>query len=124
MLRYGKYVLVSPRELEVADRWFEKYGQWTVFFARLLPVIRTFIAFPAGIVRMDLWKFNVYTFLGSFPWCLGLAYAGYETGVHWQTLRVYFHRFDYIIGVLLAVGVIAYIWFHLKRQENRPAKPD
>ena len=61
-------------------------------------MIRTFIALPAGIVRMNFWKFNIYTFLGSFPWCLGLAFAGYKMGEHWPTLRVYFHRFDYLIG--------------------------
>jgi len=75
-------------------------------------------SFPAGVVRMDFWKFNLYTFLGSFPWCLGLAYAGYKMGEHWPTLRVYFHRFDYLIGVLLAVGVAAYIWLHLKQRSR------
>ena len=68
LMKYGKYVLVSRRDMEMADRWFANYGQWTVFFGRLLPVIRTFIAFPAGVARMDFWKFNLYTFLGSFPW--------------------------------------------------------
>src|SRR3990170_8397672 len=62
LMKYGKYVLFSPRDLDLADRWFARYGQWTVFFARLLPVVRTFIAFPAGIVKMDFWKFNLYTF--------------------------------------------------------------
>ena len=124
ILRYGKYFLISRREVEWADRWFEKYGEWTVFFSRLLPVIRTFIALPAGIVRMNFWKFNIYTFLGSFPWCLGLAYAGYKMGEHWPTLRVYFHRFDYLIGVLLAAGMAAYVWLHWKhrnREENGDA---
>ena len=126
LLRYGKYFLISRREIEWADRWFEKYGEWTVFLSRLLPVIRTFISFPAGVARMDFWKFNIYTFLGSFPWCLGLAYAGYKMGEHWPTLQVYFHRFDYLIGVLLALGIAAYIWLHWKQRsreedENTPA---
>ncbi len=116
LMRYGKYFLVSGREVEIADRWFERHGQWTVFFSRLLPIIRTFISFPAGVARMDFWKFNVYTFLGSFPWCFGLAYAGYKMGAHWQTLQVYFHRFDYIIGTFLAIGVIAYIWVYWKQR--------
>ena len=116
LLRYGKYVLVSRQDMDMADRWFANYGQWTVFFSRLLPVIRTFIAFPAGVARMDFWKFNLYTFLGSFPWCLGLAYAGYQMGAHWQTLRIYFHKFDFVIGALLMVGAIAYIWRHWKHR--------
>lgn len=112
LMRYGKYVLISRREIEMADRWFARYGQWTVFFSRLLPVIRTFIALPAGVARMDLGKFHLYTFLGSWPWCYGLAYAGYTMGAHWPTLREYFHQFDYVIGALLVLGVIVYIWWH------------
>ena len=122
LTRYGKYVLVSKHEMDIADRWFERYGQWTVFFARLLPVIRTFIAFPAGIARMDFWKFNVYTFLGSFPWCLGLAYAGYQLGAHWDSLRGYFHKFDFVIGVLLVLGGAAYLWRHFKGGNGDGAK--
>ena len=125
LLRYGKYFLISPREIELADRWFERYGQWTVFFSRLLPVIRTYISFPAGVARMNFWKFNVYTFLGSWPWCYGLAYAGYELGEHWPTLEVYFHRFDLVIGVLLLAGIVAYIWLHRKqRAAEKSLLPD
>jgi len=116
LLRYGKYVLISQREIEIADRWFERYGQWTVFFSRLLPIIRTYISFPAGVARMNLWKFNVYTFLGSWPWCYGLAYAGYELGEHWPTLEVYFHRFDFVIGILILAGIAAFIWLHRKQR--------
>src|SRR3990172_5435040 len=115
LLRYGKYFLISPREIELADRWFERYGQWTVFFSRLLPIIRTFISFPAGVARMNLWKFHIYTFLGSWPWCFGLAYAGYKLGTHWESLRQYFHQFDYVIGALLLAGIIAFIWLHFKQ---------
>jgi membrane protein DedA with SNARE-associated domain len=114
LIRYGKYLLVSRRDMDMADRWFERYGPWTVFFARLLPVIRTFIALPAGIVRMNVWKFHLYTFLGSFPWCLALAYAGYQLGVHWDALRPYFHKFDFLIGGLLVAGAAAYLWHHLR----------
>ena len=118
MLRYGKYVLISPRDIDLAERWFANYGQWTVFFGRLLPVIRTFIAFPAGVSRMNLWTFNVYTFLGSWPWCYALAYAGFKLGEHWPELREYFHRFDAVIGVLLLLAVIAYLWLHLRHRNN------
>src|SRR5438132_4080426 len=74
--KYGRYVLISRHDLDLADRWFARYGEAIVFTSRLLPAIRTFIAFPAGVARMDLKKFVIYTFAGSLPWCLGLAYAG------------------------------------------------
>jgi membrane protein DedA with SNARE-associated domain len=114
--RYGRYVLVTRHDLEMADRWFERYGDWTVFFSRLLPVIRTFIALPAGIARMNFVRFNVYTFLGSLPWCCVLAYAGMKLGERWTTLRTYFHRFDAVLAVLL---VIAAVWFIRNRWTNR-----
>ena len=112
--RYGKYVLISHRDLDIADRWFERYGDWAIFFSRLLPVVRTFISFPAGVARMNFSRFVTYTFIGSFPWCLGLAYVGMKLGENWDTLGVYFHRFDMVIGILIALGVIYYIWHHLK----------
>jgi len=112
--RYGKYVLVSHRDLDLADRWFNRYGDWAIFFSRLLPVVRTFISFPAGVAKMNFPRFVAYTFLGSFPWCLGLAYIGMKLGQNWDTLGVYFHRFDMVIGVLIALGVIYYLWHHLK----------
>jgi membrane protein DedA with SNARE-associated domain len=116
LMKYGKYVLFSRRDLDLADRWFASYGQWTVFFARLLPVVRTFIALPAGIVKMDFWKFSVYTFAGSFPWCLALAYFGYQLGAHWDSLRPYFHKFDVAIGAVLVIGGAAYLWRHWKHR--------
>src|SRR3972149_11822337 len=78
--KYGKYILISHHALDLADRWFFRYGEATVFFSRLLPIIRTFIAFPAGVARMDMKRFLLYTFAGSFPWCLGLAYLGVVLG--------------------------------------------
>ena len=118
--RYGGYLLISRRELAWADRWFARYGEATVFFARLLPVIRTFIALPAGIARMNFWRFNLYTFLGSLPWCLGLAYVGMRLGEHWASIRVYFHRFDAVIG-LAVIG--AAVWFVWSRWKSRLAEP-
>src|SRR5215471_10748317 len=114
--RYGRYVLVTRHDLELADRWFARYGDWAVFFARLLPVVRTFIALPAGIARMNFLRFNVYTFLGSLPWCLALAYAGVKLGARWMVLREYFHRFDTVIGVVIVAGAI---WFVRQRWKNR-----
>ena len=116
--RYGKYVLISQRDLDLADRWFNRYGDWAIFFSRLLPVVRTFISFPAGVARMNFPRFVAYTFLGSFPWCLGLAYIGMKLGQNWDTLGVYFHRFDMVIGGLIALGVIYYLWHHLKARKR------
>jgi membrane protein DedA with SNARE-associated domain len=114
--RYGKWVLLSRHDLEIADRLFEKHGEPVVFVARLLPVVRTFIAFPAGVSRMNMPRFIAYTFAGSFPWCLGLAYLGLKLGDHWTVLREYFHRFDAVIGVLIVAGTALYIYRHLKRR--------
>lgn len=111
--KYGKYILVSHHDLDLADRWFQRHGDITIFVGRLLPVIRTFIAFPAGISRMNLWRFNLYTFVGSYIWSLSLAWIGMKLGEHWNTLGVYFHRFDAVIGVVLLAGVIWYIRRHL-----------
>ena len=115
--KYGKYVLVSHHDLDIADRWFARYGDWAIFFSRLLPVVRTFISFPAGVAKMNVPRFIIYTFVGSFPWCLGLAYIGMKLGENWDTLGVYFHKFDIVIGVLLAAGAAYYIWRHLKSQK-------
>ncbi|MGO9267281.1 MAG: DedA family protein [Candidatus Binataceae bacterium] len=103
--RYGRYVLIAPHELAIADRFFERWGGVTVFWSRLLPVVRTFIAFPAGVSRMRLLPFTLYTLAGSYLWCLALAYAGMDLGQHWTQLGPYFHRFDTLIGVLLIIGV-------------------
>lgn len=111
--RYGKYVLMSARDLDLADRWFRRHGEATVFFARLLPVVRTFIAFPAGVARMDMRRFLTYTFAGSLPWCLGLAYVGMVMGEKWPTLRGYFHKFDLAIGALLLAAIVWWVRRHL-----------
>jgi membrane protein DedA with SNARE-associated domain len=116
--RYGKYVLISHHDLDIADRWFVRYGDWAIFFSRLLPVVRTFISFPAGVARMNVPRFIAYTLIGSFPWCLGLAYLGMKLGEHWNTLGVYFHRFDIIIGVLIGAGILYYLWRHLTTRKD------
>ncbi len=112
--RFGKYILISHHDLDRADRFFKKYGDATVFFSRLLPVVRTYISFPAGIAKMNFGKFCIYTFLGSFPWTLGLAYIGVRLGFQWEVLRVYFRKFDILIGVIIIAGIVWYIWRHLK----------
>src|ERR1041384_7692805 len=114
--RYGSYVFLGRHELELADRFFRRFGGIAVFVGRLLPVIRTFIALPAGIARMPRLRFHVYTFLGSWPWCFGLAYLGMKLGENWRGLGKYFHQFDAVIGVILVVGVI---WFVRSHWKNR-----
>ena len=112
--KYGKFVLISHHDLEIADRFFDRWGQHAVFIGRLLPVIRTFIAFPAGVSRMRMAPFLVYTFVGSFIWSLGLAYVGVVLGDNWDTLKVYFHRFDAVIAAVIVVGAIWWIWRHIR----------
>jgi len=111
--RWGKYVLISRAELERTERFFARYGSATVFFGRLLPVVRTFIAFPAGLARMPMRQFQIYTFLGSWPWCFALAYAGYLLGARWEsdpTLRRLFHEFDAVIAAAVLVGLVWFVW--------------
>lgn len=112
--RYGRWLLLSPHDLERADAWFARYGDGTVLVSRMLPLVRTFIALPAGVARMPFLRFNVYTFLGSLPWCWLLAWAGVRLGQHWDHLRIYFHRFDLAIGALLLVGVVLFLSHHLR----------
>jgi membrane protein DedA with SNARE-associated domain len=114
--KYGKWVLLSHHDLDLADRLFQRHGEPVVFFARLLPVVRTFIAFPAGVSKMRMGRFVVYTFVGSFPWCLGLAFLGRKLGDHWETLGKYFHRFDAAIGVLIVAGIALYVYRHVRRR--------
>ena len=117
--KYGAYILLSRREVEMADRFFARYGDITVFASRLLPVIRTFIALPAGIARMPRLRFHIYTFVGSWPWCLGLAYIGMKLGERWDSdprLKAWFHRFD---AVILGLLVLAAAWFIWSRWQHR-----
>ena len=120
--RWGRYILISHSELERTDRFFERYGAATVFFGRLLPVVRTFIAFPAGLARMPMLKFQIYTFAGSWPWCFVLAYIGYLLGARWDsdpTFRKLFHEFDAIVAVILVAGFAWFVWSRW-RESRRP----
>jgi len=111
--RYGSYILLSRNELDWADRFFVRWGSAAVFIARLLPVIRTFIALPAGIARMPRLRFHIYTFVGSWPWCLMLAYIGMKLGEKWETdprLKLWFHRFDEVIVAVLLAAAAAFLW--------------
>ena len=119
--KYGKYILLSRHDLDMADRWFAKHGEVIVFVSRLLPAIRTFIAFPAGVARMNLTRFVIYTFAGSLPRCLALAYVGQKLGEQWDkddTLKTWFHRFDFLIGIAGLLFLSWWIWRHIKH--SRP----
>lgn len=109
--KYGKYVLLSERDLEWSERFFNRLGGLAVFVCRLLPVVRSFIALPAGMARMPLVPFHVYTFLGSWPWCYALAWVGFKLGAKWDSdprVKAVFHQADAVIVVVI---VLAVGWF-------------
>ena len=112
--KYGRYILLSKHDIGLAHRWFEKYGPEATFFGRLLPVVRTFISFPAGVAKMDIKKFSVYTFFGAFIWSGVLAYAGVKMGANWELIRTKLHNFDLTIVIVLAVFIVWYVWRHIK----------
>lgn len=118
--RYGRYALISRHDLDVADRWFARYGEAAVFLSRMLPVIRTFISLPAGIARMPVGRFVVFTFVGALPWCYLLAFIGLTLGERWQELRQYFHQIDLVIGALLVAAVAYFLWSHWPRRRRQP----
>ncbi|MBP7332076.1 MAG: DedA family protein [Firmicutes bacterium] len=109
LVKYGRYFGFSMKHLEAADRWFNRYGEATVFFTRLMPIIRTFISLPAGISGMNFKRFLIYTFLGSLPWSILLVYVGLKLGQNWAAIKPWFHRLDVVI-VLGIVAVIFYLW--------------
>ncbi|HXJ17480.1 MAG TPA: DedA family protein [Candidatus Polarisedimenticolia bacterium] len=118
--RYGPYVLVSHNDLDMADRWFARYGEAAVFFSRMLPVVRTFISLPAGVARMNFPRFVILTFLGALPWCYLLAYIGVKMGEEWENLRGYFHQFDIVIGFFIALAVGYFLWSHWPKRHLTP----
>jgi membrane protein DedA with SNARE-associated domain len=111
--RYGKYLLIRPHELELADRFFQKYGPATAFFSRLLPIVRTFISFPAGVARMPLGKFIVYSTLGALPWSILLVGAGVQLGANWVEIRHALQPFDLAIAVIVVLLFVVFIWWRL-----------
>ena len=122
IVKYGRYVLISHHDLELADRWFDRHGQFAIFFSRLLPVVRTFISLPAGIARMHFWLFVLWTFVGSLPWCYALAYIGFKMGENWDTIGTYFHRFDAVIGTAIIVGAALWVWRHIRHLKSMDAQ--
>jgi membrane protein DedA with SNARE-associated domain len=113
--RFGRYVLLNEHDLDRVTHYFEKYGGITVFFGRLLPVVRTFIALPAGIAKMPQLRFHLYTFIGSWPWCYVLAYVGMRLGEHWVSdprFKAIFHRFHLGVELLLVAAIAWFVWSH------------
>lgn len=117
--KYGKYALISKRDIKKADEWFEKYGEATVLFTRMMPVIRTFISLPAGITRMPFGKFIIYSTIGIIPWTLLLTYVGVKMGENWDRIRDIFHGLDLVIAVVLVVGILYYLKTHLKHLKEQ-----
>ena len=119
--RWGAYVLLRPHDIDVAERFFDRFGPATVFVGRLLPVVRTFIALPAGFARMNMWKFQLYSFVGSLLWCLVLAYIGEVLGDKWNSspaLQAAFHSADLVIVLLVLLGAAWFVWSHLRRRRS------
>lgn len=119
--KYGKYILISKHDLDTADRWFNKYGNLAVFFGRLLPVIRTYISFPAGIAKMDIKKFSIYTFLGALPWCILFTWLGTKLGDNWEVIREKMHNFDLLILFLIILLIVYYLMRHIKSRKKIPS---
>jgi membrane protein DedA with SNARE-associated domain len=122
--RYGRYVLLSKRDLDLSERFFARFGSLTVLIGRMLPIVRTFIALPAGIAKMNQFRFHLYTFIGSWPWCYALAYVGMKLGDKWQTdprFKEVFHRFHLGVEAVLLFGIILFVWTHWKNRTGAQA---
>jgi len=117
--RYGKYILISHHDIELAERWFDKYGEGIAFLSRLVPGVRTYISFPAGIGRMKMGKFLLYTFLGSFLWSTGLAYGGYVLGQNWGEISAVMRPFYIPIMAAFLAAVIAFVWLRVRRMARK-----
>ena len=113
-LRYGKFILLSEHDMDIADRWFDRFGEVTVFFTRLMPVVRTFISLPAGIARMPFVRFLIYSFVGSLIWSAFLAYIGLQLGAHWDQLKPIFRKFDILFAVIIVLLIAFYIYRHVR----------
>jgi membrane protein DedA with SNARE-associated domain len=117
--RYGSYLLLSRHDLDRVDHFFDRFGSIAVLIGRMLPIIRTFIAFPAGVAKMNQWKFHIYTFIGSWPWCYALAWVGMKLGATWDSdprFKEIFHRFHLAVEAVLVVG---FLWFVISHWKNR-----
>lgn len=118
MLKYGRYVLISQHDADKADAFFQRWGSATAFFSRLLPVVRTYISLPAGISKMPFLRFCIYSFLGSLPWCILLAYAGYMLGDQVSKIGSLLHGLDVVILFALVILVVLYIRHHIRNDRK------
>lgn len=108
--------MAHSMEFQIVDKWFKKYGVATAFWSRLLPVVRTFISFPAGMFRVNIWKFSALTFVGSFIWTWLLTYVGFMLGENWNIIEPYFRKFDFVIAGVILLGLGLWVWYHFKRK--------
>lgn len=112
--KYGKWILISKHDLDLGEKWFSKYGKVTVFFSRFLPVVRTYLSFPAGISEMKLSTFVLYTTAGALVWSALLTFIGFKLGQNWTNLSSYFRQFDLLIGLFIVVLLFLYVYRHVK----------
>jgi len=119
--KHGRRLHVTPEKLDKTHEWFERYGDATVFFTRMLPVVRSFVSIPAGIGEMPLGRYTVLTFLGTLPWCFGLAAVGVALGSQWEEFHASFRYADYAIVVLVAAGVAALVYRRYRRRARKRA---
>jgi membrane protein DedA with SNARE-associated domain len=116
--KHGRKVFIKPHHLKWADNWFEKYGDATVFFSRMLPIIRTFISLPAGVAKMPFWRFTILTTLGCIPWVFMLAFIGKQAGANWEDWKNSLHYVDYAVAALIVIGAV---WLYLRARRRRAA---
>jgi membrane protein DedA with SNARE-associated domain len=122
--RFGNYVLLSRRDLDLAEKFFARYGAITVLLGRMLPIVRTFIALPAGIAKMNQLRFHIYTFVGSWPWCYVLAYVGMKLGARFETdprFKEVFRRFHLGVEAVILAGIVWFVWTHWKNRTRAEA---
>ncbi|CQR74229.1 hypothetical protein SOV_23570 [Sporomusa ovata DSM 2662] len=117
--KYGKYMFLSKRHVDTAQRWFDRYGVKATFFSRLLPIVRTFISLPAGFAKVNLGKFMLYTVLGSLPWTVALIYAGQILGENWRELNTLGHEASLVVAILLIAVAVYYFWKNRTQSDQK-----
>ena len=118
IMRFGGYLLIHPKDIDLAERWFQRWGSWAIFVSRMLPVVRTYISFPAGVANMNLWKFILFSTIGIIPWVWFLAWLGVFLGEEWTTFEHYFRKFDILILVILISVVVWWVHRHIRHRRN------